>query len=549
MGRVFRRWHAQLQALEAEVFRQRADDILDLGRKLLRHLRGETGPRWHDLPPGCVLVLDRLLPSDVVTLSGRQVAAVVVASLGQGSHAALLAREKSIATVAGFPQITDRLRDGDELLVDGYRGTLVVGPGPGTRAAFAARLQQYGATLARCKGACRQPAYTLDRQRVAVEANIGIAEDVALALDNGADGVGLLRIEQLYLARELPPTEDELLDALRTVTAPLGDRPITIRLLDVGGDKPLPFLRFPDETNPALGRRGVRLLLEYAPLARTQLAALLRLAQEQDIRVLVPMVTLEDDVRTLREWFEATLTARGLRKRPPLGAMIETPAAALNVPALARHVDFLSVGTNDLTQYTLAAGRDDPTASRYYRDDHASVLRLLDIIVADAGQTPVTVCGELAGREAMIPRLLASGLRALSMAPPLIPTAKELIRNVHLGPAPGAAAPDVARIEAAELRAMLASGQPVTVLDARAAEAWDASRERIPGAMRLGDDGLRVDPAWPRERLTVVYCTCPRDAGAAAVVGELRARGFSRAAVLRGGFEAWEAAGGPVEAK
>ncbi len=175
--------------------------------------------------------------------------------------------------------------------------------------------------------------------------------------------------------------------------------------------------------------------------------------------------------------------------------------------------------------------------------------RLLNIIVADAGQTPVTLCGELAGREEMIPRLLASGVRALSMAPPLIPTAKERIRNMHLGPAPGAAVPEVARIAAAELRVLLASGQPVTVLDARSTEAWDANGVRIPGAVRLGDDGLRVDPAWPRARLTVVYCTCPCDAGAAAVVGELRARGFSRAAVLRGGFEAWEAAGGPVEAK
>lgn len=166
------------------------------------------------------------------------------------------------------------------------------------------RLTQHQATLARCKGACHQPARTLDGEPVKVEANLGAYDDVELALDNGADGVGLFRLEQLYLARELPPTEAELLDELRVITSPLRDKWLTIRLLDIGGDKPVPFLHLPAEANPLLGKRGVRLLLEYPQLAQTQLAALLRLSHERRIRVLVPMVTLKEDIQAMRELFE-----------------------------------------------------------------------------------------------------------------------------------------------------------------------------------------------------------------------------------------------------
>ena len=435
--RIFRRWQEKFHSLPGETFQQRADDLADLGRKMLRHLEGTDADRLQHLPTGSVLVLRHLLPSDVVTLSRRAVAAIVVESLGQGSHAALLAREKSLPTVADFPGVLERIGDGDEVLVDAYRGAIVIAPAGETRAAFNERLQHYHATLARCKGACRQPARTLDGEVVKVEANLSAYEDVELALDNGADGVGLFRIEQLYLARELPPTEAELLDELRAITSPLRDKPLTIRLLDIGGDKPVPFLRLPAEANPLLGKRGVRLLLDYPQLAQTQLAALLRLSQERQLRVLVPMVTLEEDIQAMREVFDTMCTELGLPQRPAFGAMIETPAAALSVPAIAQHVDFLCVGTNDLTQYTLAAGRDDPTVTRYFRDTHASLLRLLGIIVADAEKMPLTLCGELAGREEMLPQLLALGFRSFSVAPPLIPGTKELIRSLRIASAAG----------------------------------------------------------------------------------------------------------------
>jgi len=430
--RVFRRLHEKFLALKGPIFQQRADDIADLGRRILRHLLGVGGSSLEHVPPGSVLVVEHLLPSDVVPLSRRGVAGIVVGALASGAHAALLAREKHIPVVAGPPGVVQHLRNGDELLVDGTRGTLVVSPDAETRLAFQSHLESWEQASVRCRGASREPAFTLDRERVLVEANLGAHDDVALALENGADGVGLFRIEQLYLAKPAPPSEDELFEELRQVTAPLRGAPLTIRLVDIGGDKPVPFLHLPVESNPSLGRRGVRLLLEYPQLARTQLAALLRLAQEQDVRVLVPMVTLEDDIREMRALFDATCAALPGARRPPFGAMIETPAAALGVAAIARHVDFLSVGTNDLAQFTLAAGRDDPAVSHYYVDTHAAVLRLLAIVIADAGRMPITLCGELAGREEVLPELLRLGFRSLSMAPGLIPGVKERIRGVRL---------------------------------------------------------------------------------------------------------------------
>jgi phosphoenolpyruvate-protein phosphotransferase len=430
--RVFHRWHEKFEALENQTLRQRADDVLDLGRNIIRRLRGVEDSGLLPIPEHSVLVVERLLPSDVVRLSKARVAAVIVESLGQGSHAALLVREKGIPTITGFPGILGQVRPGTELLVDGYRGSLVIAPANTTRAEFQERMGKWLATLGRCKGACQEPARSLDGQLIHVEANIGIQDDVELALENGADGVGLLRIEQLYFARNTPPSEAELHTDLKQLVTPLRDKPVTIRLLDIGGDKPLPYLRLPLTANPVLGRRGVRVLLEYSQLVRTQLGAILRLSQDHPVRVLIPMVTLEDDIQKMREAFDALSAEKKLVHPPQFGAMIETPAAALAVPALCKHVDFFCVGTNDLTQYTLAAARDDADVNDYYLDSHESIMRLLGIILADAKQRPVTLCGELAGREAWVPRLLQMGFRTLSVAPTVIPTTKATIRGVDL---------------------------------------------------------------------------------------------------------------------
>ncbi|HEY2827554.1 MAG TPA: phosphoenolpyruvate--protein phosphotransferase, partial [Pirellulales bacterium] len=430
--RVLQKWYQKFEALENQTLRQRADDVLDLGRNMIRRLRGESESGLQSIPEHSILVVQRLLPSDVVLLPKANVMAVVVETLGQGSHAALLTREKNIPTVAQIPGVLSQVSSGVDLLVDGFNGTLVVAPQESTRIEFQERMEKWRATLVRCRATCRDDARTQDGQLIRVEANIGIHDDVELALDNGADGVGLLRIEQLYFARPIPPTEDELFGELKSLITPLGKRPVTIRLLDIGGDKPLPYLGLPPTSNPVLGRRGVRLLLHYAQLVRTQIGAILRLAQEHSLRVLIPMVTLEDDIRRMREVFEEICTERKIIQAPEFGAMVETPAAALAIPALLQHVDFFCVGTNDLTQYTLAAARDDASVNEYFLDSHESILRLLGIILADAKLRPVTLCGELAGREEWVPRLLKMGFRSLSVSPTVIPTTKALIRRFNI---------------------------------------------------------------------------------------------------------------------
>jgi phosphoenolpyruvate-protein phosphotransferase len=449
--RVLNRWYKKFKALENQTLRQRADDVLDLGRNIIRRLRGDVSGGLQSIPDQSVLVVDRLLPSDVVRLHKTRVSAIVVETLGQGSHAALLAREKAIPTITGIPGIYSQISGGTELLVDGHRGSVVISPEPATRDEFVDRLKSWRATLVRCKDECRKPAKTIDGQLIRVEANIGIQEDVDVALDNGADGVGLLRIEQIYFARQDPPTEDELFTSLRALVTPLGNRPVTIRLLDIGGDKPLPFLPMIAGSNPSLGRRGVRVLLEYSNLVRTQMAAILRLAQEHPIQVLIPMITLEQDVERMREIFDALATEKKITRPPKFGAMIETPAAALAVPSVLKHADFLCVGTNDLTQYTLAAGRDDASVNVYFQDSHESVMRLLGIVLAEADGHPVTLCGELAGREAIVPRLLQMGFRTLSVAPTVVPSTKEAVRKV-----------DIAAVEKA---------QPDLVLQTRSSQA------------------------------------------------------------------------------
>jgi len=427
---VFRKWEAKFTAIQDETLRQRADDILDLARRVLRQLAGPAASGLTAVPAGSVLVTERLLPSDVIAFSPRDVKAIVVESLGQASHAALLAREKSIPTLAGFPGLLSQIRLGDEVLVDAFREALIISPKRETRSEFEERLDKYHASLFICRGDCGKPAITLDGHTISVEANLAAHVGGDTVIENGADGVGLFRIEELYYAREIPPSEEELFSELYRLVAPLREKSVTIRLLDVGGDKAIPSLRLPFELNPVLGKRGVRLLLAYPQLARIQIKTLLRLSQSQDIRILVPMVTLESDMQQLRELLVTVAHEMGIKKLPPLGAMIETPAAALTVGQIAKHADFLSVGTNDLTQYTMAAGRDNASVSDYYEEDHASMLRLLRIIIEEAGEKPVSICGELAGREEVIPTLLEIGFRSLSISPALIPATKQLIRTI-----------------------------------------------------------------------------------------------------------------------
>jgi phosphoenolpyruvate-protein kinase (PTS system EI component) len=378
-------------------------------------------------------VAERLLPSDTVFLSRRSAVAVVVQYGGPACHAALLAKEMGIPTVAQFPDnLFQLVAAGDNMLVDGFSGSVLVKPDSRTQGQFQRRIGYHQGIASKARETCHAPALTRDGVTIDVMANIGCRDDTELAVENGADGIGLYRIETLYLSCKVLPSEDELLDAMRTTLAPARGMPITIRLLDVGGDKHPSALNLPVEDNPFLGRRGVRLLFDYPDLLYTQLRALLRLSREHDIRILIPMVTLTDEVKQIRHMLARETTRLGIARMPPVGAMIETPAAALSVRDIVRYADFLSIGTNDLTQYTMAAGRENPLVSDYFLDSHPAVLRQLGIALEDAGNVPISLCGQLAGHSQVLPKLLELGLRSLSVTPLQVAFIKEALRDCSL---------------------------------------------------------------------------------------------------------------------
>jgi phosphoenolpyruvate-protein phosphotransferase len=429
LAHVFRRWQKKFREKPQGWLQERADDLADLEGRLLREIAGVKTTALERMPRGRVLVAHRLLPSDTVALPQRGVIGIVLEFGGPGSHAALLARALGIPTVAQIPNATVRIADGQELIVDGFAGEVILSPDLATQARFDERMKDVETNVRRAKRMATEPVRTADGVEVAVMANVGSRVDVIAAVENGADGVGLYRTEQFYLARNTPPSEADLLAELREVFAPLGQKPITVRLLDLGADKPVSYLNFPIEDDPFLGCRGVRLLLRYPDLLDTQLKALLEFSRDHELRILVPLVTVADDMAEVCRRLRAIADRAGLAKLPPLGAMIETPAAALCIGDIIQHADFLSIGTNDLTQFTMAAGRENPLVNDYFVESHPAVLRLIRIVVEEAGNTPVAVCGELAAQLDCISTLLDLGVRNLSVAPPLVPGVKETIRQ------------------------------------------------------------------------------------------------------------------------
>ncbi len=427
--RVFHRWERKFREMEDEKFRQRADDIVDISSRLLRELSGIHAHILEDVPDGSILVAKRLLPSDTVFLSRKTTVGTVVEFGGTGSHAALLTREMGIPAVSRIPNLLKYVSQGDVLLIDGFSGSVIVNPDEKTENDFKNRIKQLDISRKKQLEHCFETAKTLDGLTIQVFANVGCREDVQHAIKNGADGVGLYRIEQFYLSRKNPPSEDELFEEIRQSLLPLEDKPATIRLLDAGADKEISFLNMPFEQNPFLGRRGVRLLLEYPDLAISQMRALLRLSKEFNIEVLVPMITLSKEMYEMRKLMVIEANDMGIDKLPLLGAMIETPAAALCAKEISEHADFLSIGTNDLTQYTMVAGRENPLVSDYFIDEHPAVQKMLHIVMRDIGKTPISVCGELAGKVNAISMLLEIGVRTLSVAPLLVPKVKEIIKQ------------------------------------------------------------------------------------------------------------------------
>jgi phosphocarrier protein FPr len=413
-------------ALDDPYLRSRAEDVRAVGEQVLHHLAGRGGDAR--VPLAGVVVAADLTPAEAAGLDPDRVNGIVLAFGSALSHGAILARSLGIPAVIGAGEDVLALADGTVLVVDGSAGTVTVDPDAEILAGYVARAEAERTRGQALLAAAFSPAYTVDGARIEVAANIGSADDAALAVRSGADSVGLLRTEFLFLDRRQPPGEDEQLEAYRAVAAELGGRRLTIRTLDVGADKPLPYLPAGTSSSP-LGCRGIRLSLREPDLFKVQLRAVVRLGREHPVTVLFPMLTTVDELvdarRLLLEAAGGTLPD-GLE----VGAMVEVPAFALQARAAVDLVDVFSIGTNDLTQYTMAADRGDPSVAHLADPRHPAVLRLIAEVADAAGdRVRVAVCGEVAADPANTGLLLGLGVDELSVSPPAIPAVKDAVRS------------------------------------------------------------------------------------------------------------------------
>lgn len=427
---VFRLLAGRFRGLNDEMLRERGDDIDDLSRRLLLALAGIQAHSLENLPANTVLVARQLLPSDTVFLSRSNTVAVVAEFAGRAAHAALLARELGIPCVGGIPKLLETVHTGDIVLVNGTEGKVVINPESRAMQEYEDALNEVrkrNESLAQGRRIGRT--ITLDGIEISVMANVRSREDVELAMKCGSDGIGLFRTEPFFLSSKHFPSDREFAEFLLDSLRPAQGKYVDVRLLDIGADKNPIYVHLPPEPDPFLGRRGVRVLLEYPDLLDAQLRALLEVSQQFRIGVLIPMVTTESDVIQVAELLHSLADEMGIHALPRIGAMIETPAAALSTPSLKKHVDFFSIGSNDLTQYTMAAGRENPMVTQYFIDDHPTILRLIELVVEESGDTPVSLCGELAGRIDVMPSVLRTGLRSLSVPASMVPDVKNAIRN------------------------------------------------------------------------------------------------------------------------
>ena len=427
---VFRLIAGRFRELNDEVLRERGDDVDDLSRRLLLALAGIHAHSLENLPANTVLIARRLLPSDTVFLSRSTTIAVVAEFAGRAAHAALLARELGIPCVGGVPKLLEKVHTGDVVLVDGTEGKAVVNPDSRVLQGYEDALNEVRKrNKSVAQGLQIGRTVSLDGIEVSVMANVRSREDVELAMKCGSDGIGLFRTEPFFMSMKHFPSDREFANFLFDSLSPAQGKYVDVRLLDIGADKNPIYLHLPPEPDPFLGRRGVRVLLEYPDLFDAQLRAMLEVSQQFSIGILIPMVTTESDVVQVAEQLHRLADEMGIRVLPRIGAMVETPAAALSISSLKKHVDFFSIGSNDLTQYTMAAGRENPMVTQYFIDDHPTILRLIELVVEESGDTPVSLCGELAGRVDVMPSVLRTGLRSLSVPASLVPDVKNAIRN------------------------------------------------------------------------------------------------------------------------
>ncbi|MHB1570984.1 MAG: phosphoenolpyruvate--protein phosphotransferase, partial [Solirubrobacteraceae bacterium] len=417
---------------------ERAADVLDVGRRVIEALAADrcagdaTRPRA-DRQPAILLAAD-LAPADVAAIDPDSTLGVALAHGSPTSHGAILVRALGLPAVTGLGDQLTAIAEGTQLMLDADAATVQIEPAPAQLERAHERQVHAAQRRARAAAHASEPAITLDGVEIEVMANLGAAEQAAGAVAAGADGVGLLRTEFLFAGRPELPSEEEQVEMLRRTAVALAGRPLVVRTLDAGADKPLPALAMAPEENPFLGVRGIRLELAHPELLATQLRAILRVAAEHPVRAMVPMVAALHELLAVRAALDRAREQTGIREPLPLGIMVEIPSAALSARHLAPHADFFSIGTNDLTQYTMAAGRGDARLAPLLAGPQPAVLALVRTTVQAAMQhdRTVAVCGELAGDPAGAVLLAGLGVTELSMAPALIGEVKAALRSISL---------------------------------------------------------------------------------------------------------------------
>lgn len=412
-----------LKQMDDEYLRERAADVSDVSGKIINHLSGVTHTDLSQLTEPCIIMANDLAPSDTAKLDMGVVKGFITEIGSRTSHSAIMARSLGIPAIVGVGSLSDDIETGTLVLLDAVNGSVIIDPSEEQQQEFAGRKEQYDRQQAELAKWVSRPSLSADGHRVELAANIGKLEDVQKALDNGAEAVGLFRTEFLYMGRSSLPSEEEQFISYKYVLEKMNGKPVVIRTLDIGGDKELPYMELPKEANPFLGQRALRLCLERPDIFRTQLRALLRASSYGNLKIMFPMIAVLSELRDAKALLEeekAKLQAEGIAVSDTIeiGMMVEIPAAAVSADLFAKEVDFFSIGTNDLIQYTMAADRMNETVSYLYQPCNPSVLRLVRMVIEAARKEGkwVGMCGEMAGDESAIPLLLGLGLHEFSMS-------------------------------------------------------------------------------------------------------------------------------------
>ncbi|WP_251553828.1 phosphoenolpyruvate--protein phosphotransferase [Neobacillus muris] len=425
------------EQMDNEYMKERAADIRDVTKRVLAHLLGVQLPNPSMIAEEVIIVAEDLTPSDTAQLNRQFVKGFTTNIGGRTSHSAIMARSLEIPAVVGTKEATEEINNGDLVIVDGLKGEVHINPTPELVEEYRNVHEQFEKQKAEWAKLINEPSVSADGHHVELVANIGTPKDLKGVIENGGEGVGLYRTEFLYMGRDQMPSEDEQFEAYKAVLEGMDGKPVVVRTLDIGGDKELPYLNLPKEMNPFLGFRAIRLCLEEQDIFRTQLRALLRASSYGNLKIMFPMIaTLGEfrDAKAILEEEKQKLLSEGQKvaDKIELGIMVEIPSTAVLADQFAKEVDFFSIGTNDLIQYTMAADRMNQRVSYLYQPYSPSILRLVKMVI-DASHAEgkwTGMCGEMAGDETAIPILLGLGLDEFSMSATSILKARSLIKNL-----------------------------------------------------------------------------------------------------------------------